>query len=89
MESWRKIRGDGQALRRNEYKIPEVRRKKQKTLQDLHKVERLKEIVEENTYRNQVMSYMKDEMPEFAEKMDQDYEAAKQMYESRDVTLDR
>jgi hypothetical protein len=42
-------------------------------------VERLKEIVEENTYRNQVMSYMKDEMPEFAEKMDQDYEAAKQM----------
>ena len=70
-------------------KYLKLEEKSKKTLQDLHKVERLKEIVEENTYRNQVMSYMKDEMPEFAEKMDQDYEAAKQMYESRDVTLDR
>ena len=70
-------------------KYLKLEEKSKKTLQDLHKVERLKEIVEENTYRNQVMSYMKDEMPEFAEKMEQDYEAAKQMYESRDVTLDR
>ena len=63
--------------------------KSKKVMQDLHKAEKLKEIIEENTYRNQVMSYMKGEMPEFAEKMEQDYEAAKQIYESRDVTLDR
>ena len=63
--------------------------KSKKVMQDLHKAEKLKEIIEENTYRNQVMSYMKDEMPEFAEKMEQDYEAAKQMYESRDISLDR
>lgn len=63
--------------------------KSKKVMQDLHKAEKLKEIIEENTYRNQVMSYMKGEMPEFAEKMEQDYEAAKQIYKSRDVTLDR
>lgn len=70
-------------------KYLKLEEKSKKTLQSLHKVEKVKEIVEENTYRNQVMSYMKDEMPEFAEKMEQDYEAAIQMYESRDVNLDR
>lgn len=63
--------------------------KSKKALQDLSKTEHLKKIIEENTYRNQVMSYIEKEMPEFADKMNQDYEAAKQIYESRDITMDK
>lgn len=41
--------------------------KSRRALQDLNKVEKVKEIVEESTYRNNVMFYISHEMPDFAD----------------------
>ena len=60
-----------------------------KALKDLHKVKDVKQIIEESEYRNKVMDYIRQEMPDFADKMDQEFEAAKQMYETRDVTIEK